>query len=210
MLNNYITINGKGEGEVIEKKSRFIAIAMPVSTEDEVIKHIEETKKQYYDARHNCYAYQIGKNSLIQRYSDDGEPKGTAGIPMLDILKGNNITNALVIVTRYFGGTLLGTGGLVRAYSSAAKLAITNAGIIQKVLHSIIHINVDYTLAGKIQYEILNSGNILKDILYTDRVEFIVLVDTNDTNSFLESIINITNNTAKIIDNGTTYVDKDI
>ena len=120
-----------GSGELEEKKSRFIANTLPISTQEEAIEFIEKIKKQYWDARHNCYAYVLGDRHEIQRFSDDGEPGGTAGKPMLDVLLGEDIHNIVVVVTRYFGGTLLGTGGLVRAYSGATKEGLAGSVILE-------------------------------------------------------------------------------
>ena len=126
----YKTIATSETVEIIEKKSKFIAHVFPVQTQEEAEGHIQKLKKQYWDAAHNCYAYQLGEKSEIQRFSDDGEPQGTAGKPILEVLKGENLTNVLVVVTRYFGGTLLGTGGLVRAYGRTAKEGVIKANII--------------------------------------------------------------------------------
>ena len=124
MLEHYKTIYEGGEGELVEKKSRFIATVRPVETEEEALAFIEEMKKKYWDARHNCYVYSVGMNREATRCSDDGEPSGTAGRPMLDVLLGAGIYNAAIVVTRYFGGVLLGTGGLVRAYSGAVQAGL--------------------------------------------------------------------------------------
>ena len=126
-------------GEIIEKKSRFIANIFYIESESEAEDIIKEIKKEYYDARHNCFAYIIDREN-ISKFSDDGEPSGTAGVPILNILKGRNLSNILVIVTRYFGGTLLGTGGLVRAYSDATIEALKNADIITKIYGKVINI----------------------------------------------------------------------
>ncbi|MDO4299977.1 MAG: YigZ family protein [Clostridia bacterium] len=197
-MEKYITVKGFGTAEIVEKKSRFIAHVKPVTSEDEAIKYIEETKKQYWDARHNCYAYQLGDRNQIQRYSDDGEPGGTAGMPILDVLRGRNIKNTIIVVTRYFGGTLLGTGGLVRAYGSAAREGIAAAGLIERIPHIRYNFTVDYTLSGKVQYEILNGGHILENTVYTDRVEFIVLSEAGKGESLAENIVNLTGNKAEI------------
>lgn len=133
MLSQYKTVYKGGEGEIVEKKSRFIATVVPVHSEEEALKFVEAMKKKYWNATHNCYAYVIGENHELQRYSDDGEPGGTAGKPMLDVLIGEEIHNAAIVVTRYFGGTLLGTGGLVRAYSAAAKQGLASSVIITKI-----------------------------------------------------------------------------
>ena len=135
MLPEYRTIYRGGEDEIVEKKSRFIATVVPVNTEEEALEFVEKTRKKYWDARHNCFAYIIGERGQLQRCSDDGEPNGTAGKPMLDVLLGNELRNVAVVVTRYFGGTLLGTGGLVRAYSGAVKAGLDASMVITKIRH---------------------------------------------------------------------------
>ena len=172
MLDEYTTILNGAEAELIEKKSRFIATVRPVKDENEAKAFIAEMRKKYWDATHNVFAYQIGERNEIQRSSDDGEPQGTAGKPVLDVLMGGDIKNTAVVVTRYFGGTLLGTGGLVRAYGRSAKLGID-------------------TTAGKIQYEITTGEYILKDTVYTDKVEFIVYLDRDNEAEFKEMVSNI-------------------
>ena len=152
MLLEYRIAYKGGEGEIVEKKSRFIATVLPVDQEEEALEFIEKMKKKYWNATHNCYAYVIGERHEIQRYSDDGEPGGTAGRPMLDVLLGEDIHNVAVVVTRYFGGTLLGTGGLVRAYSSATKAGLASSVIITKIPGFKLRISTDYTGLGKIQY----------------------------------------------------------
>lgn len=143
--------------EFVEKKSRFITHIKPVESEQEALAYIESLKKQYWDARHNVYTYIIGENMELQRYSDDGEPQGTGGIPMLEVFRGAELTNTVAVVTRYFGGTLLGTGGLVRAYTRGAKDGIEAAGIVQMTLYTAVSVKVDYTTSGKIQYEIMQQ-----------------------------------------------------
>ncbi len=198
MKKSFKTINERATAEIIEKKSRFIANVLPVDTEEEAISFISSIKKQYYDARHNCFAYIIGKDIPIIRFSDDGEPSGTAGKPILDVLQGEGLENVVVVVTRYFGGTLLGTGGLVRAYGKAAKEGIIEAKIVEMDRYRQVFINVDYSLVGKIQYEITNNNYILIDTKYTDTVEFSLYIKCDIVEEVIKNIINLTNNTAKI------------
>ena len=141
-----------GEGEIVEKKSRFIATVKPVESQEEALDFIAAMKKKYWDATHNCFAFVIGENQELQRCSDDGEPQGTAGRPMLDVLLGEEIHNLAVVVTRYFGGTLLGTGGLVRAYSKAVQEGLKHCVIIEKQQGFLLKMNTDYNGVGKIQY----------------------------------------------------------
>ena len=131
-MEQYKTVLEGGTGEIVEKKSRFIATVRPVKNEEEALAFLEEMRKKYWDARHNCYAYSIGKNREFTRCSDDGEPSGTAGRPMLDVILGEDIYNVAVVVTRYFGGVLLGTGGLVRAYSKAVQEGLAGSIVIEK------------------------------------------------------------------------------
>ena len=133
MLPEYRTIYRGGEDEIVEKKSRFIATVVPVNTEEEALEFVEKTRKKYWDARHNCFAYIIGERGQLQRCSDDGEPSQTAGKPMLDILNSYGLTDCLLVVTRYFGGVLLGTGGLVRAYTAATIEGLKNSESIARI-----------------------------------------------------------------------------
>ena len=158
MLKNYRTVYQGGEGEIVEKKSRFIATVIPAAEEEEALAFIEAMNKKYWNATHNCFAYVIGERNEIQRCSDDGEPSGTAGKPMLDVLLGEELHNTAVVVTRYFGGTLLGTGGLVRAYSSAVKAGLASSVIITKKQGIKLEITTEYTGLGKIQYILAEKG----------------------------------------------------
>lgn len=176
MLSQYKTVYKGGEGEIVEKKSRFIATVVPVHSEEEALKFVEAMKKKYWNATHNCYAYVIGENHELKRYSDDGEPGGTAGKPMLDVLIGEEIHNAAIVVTRYFGGTLLGTGGLVRAYSAAAKQGLASSVIITKNPGVKLRLATDYAGLGKIQYILGQRGIKILDSIYTDKVEIAALV----------------------------------
>ena len=187
-----------GEGEIVEKKSRFIATVCPVNTEEDAVAFIEKTKKKYWDARHNCHAFVIGERNEISRCSDDGEPSGTAGKPMLDVLLGNGLHNVCVVVTRYFGGTLLGTGGLVRAYSKAVQEGIANSLVIEKVLGCKMKIYTDYNGIGKIQYIIGKSQAITLGTEYTDRVCIEILIENDLLNAFKKEIIEATNGKAEL------------
>ena len=205
MLEQYKTIIKQGQNEIIEKKSRFIATVCPVKTEEEAKIFIDEIKKKYWNATHNVFAYQIGEHNEIQRFSDDGEPQGTAGMPVLDVLQREEIKNAVVVVTRYFGGTLLGTGGLVRAYGKAAKEGLIASGICEVILYKKFYITVSYTNSGKVQYEILQNGYELHDTLYTENVTYIVLVKWQQCDFFLKKMIDITGNNVEIKEEETFY-----
>lgn len=182
-----------GEGELVEKKSRFIATVEPVDSEEQALAFIERMRKKYWDASHNCYAYIIGEKNELQRCSDDGEPSQTAGRPMLDVLLGEEIHNTCVVVTRYFGGTLLGTGGLVRAYSGAAKEGLANAAIVTKILARELELTSDYTDIGKIQYILAQKGTITLDTQYSDRVVVRVLAPVGDAKKLEADLIEGTN-----------------
>ena len=199
MKKSFKTVHKHSETEIIEKKSRFIANVLPVSNEQEALDFISNIKKLYYNARHNCFAYVIGGDIPIIRFSDDGEPSGTAGKPILDVLLGEKIENTVIVVTRYFGGTLLGTGGLVRAYGKAAKEGILAAKIVDMDSYNKIFISVDYSFIGKIQYEISNNGHILIDTEYLELVKFTVFVKSDLADDFIKNIINLTNNVANVL-----------
>lgn len=198
MLDEYNTILKSADAEFVEKKSRFISTVCPVQTEDDAKAFILEIKKKYWDATHNVFAYQIGERNEIQRSSDDGEPQGTAGKPVLDVLIGGDIKNTAIVVTRYFGGTLLGTGGLVRAYGKSAKLGIEAAGIAKIKHYKECSVITDYTTSGKIQYEITTGNYILKDTIYTDKVEFIVMLDRDNEQQFFDAVRELSMGKAEI------------
>lgn len=193
MLESYRTIQGPGEALVVEKKSKFIATVCEVKSQEEAEACLQQLRKKYYDARHNCFAYQIGEKNEIQRCSDDGEPQGTAGKPILEVLKGEDVRNTLICVTRYFGGTLLGTGGLVRAYGKAAKEGLLNAGIIEKRRIQLIDVQMNYTLVGKVQYLLGDKGYRIRDSLYTDVVTMQVEVLVGEQDAFCDWLTENTN-----------------
>ena len=172
-----------GKGEIVEKKSRFISIALNVDSPQQALDYVNSIKKKYYDARHNCYAYICGNDGQEKRFSDDGEPSGTAGKPMLDVLEGFGVTNCLVVVTRYFGGTLLGTGGLVKAYSSAAKEALENAGLAEEVCGIRGFITVDYNSVGKLNYILSAGGIYVLDTAYEENVKLDIVGEIEDITS---------------------------
>lgn len=187
-----------GQGEITEKKSRFIATVRPVESEDEAVSFINETKKKYWDARHNCSAFVIGKRQELTRCSDDGEPAGTAGRPMLDVLLKENINNAAVVVTRYFGGVLLGTGGLVRAYQQATKAGLSASEIIEKKDGAVLFIRTDYTGIGRLQYLFAQEKITVMDTAYEADVLVKAVIPENDKKRIEKTIIEQTNGTAKL------------
>lgn len=187
-----------GQGEITEKKSRFIATVRPVESEDEAVSFINETKKKYWDARHNCSAFVIGKRQELTRCSDDGEPAGTAGRPMLDVLLKENIHNAAVVVTRYFGGVLLGTGGLVRAYQQATKAGLSASEIIEKKEGAVLFIRTDYTGIGRLQYLFAQEKITVMDTAYEADVLVKAVIPENDKKRIEKTIIEQTNGTARL------------
>ena len=174
--------------EIIEKKSRFIATVAPAASEEAALDFIDSTKKKYWDARHNCTAFTVGPHHELTRSSDDGEPAGTAGHPMLDVLLKKDIHDAAVVVTRYFGGVLLGTGGLVRAYSSAVAEALEASVILEKKRGVRADIRTDYGDYGKIQYIINQNGILILDSSFTDAVSLLVLVPADDFGGLVSSV----------------------
>ena len=198
MIETFKTVYKPAVAEIIEKKSRFIGHAFPVSDENEALALLEGVRKEHAKAGHNCFAWQIGEAGRFTRQSDDGEPSGTAGMPILDMLRKEGIQNTLVVVTRYFGGTLLGTGGLVRAYGRAAKEAVNAAVVIDKILHQKYYITCSYHLSGKLQYEILQGDNVLLDTIYTDTVKFVVLTKSFQADRFKKAMVNASSNQAVV------------
>lgn len=192
----YNTVDSVGQGEIIEKKSRFIADIFPVVSEEEAFGYLEEIKKKHWDARHHCWAYVIGRNPALERMSDDGEPAGTAGKPILETIRGRGLTNIFVVVTRYFGGTLLGTGGLVRAYSAAVSEGLSHTVIISKIKGFKLKITTEYTGYGKIQYIVAQKGINVLDTIYTDKVEMILLVPQDEEQSLVKTVMEGTNGQA--------------
>ena len=194
MLEHYKTIYEGGEGELVEKKSRFIATVRPVETEEEALAFIEEMKKKYWDARHNCYVYSVGMNREATRCSDDGEPSGTAGRPMLDVLLGAGIYNAAIVVTRYFGGVLLGTGGLVRAYSSSISQALKVATLTTVTTLQEYQIHFSYDLIGKIDHYFRTQNIKVIEQQYEEDVVYHFLVQEDISKDLME----LTNGKIKI------------
>ncbi len=205
MMERYRILYEGGEGELVEKKSRFIATARPVESEEEAVAFVDEIRKKYWDARHHCSAWVIGDRGQIKRCSDDGEPSQTAGRPILDVLTGAEVCNICMVVTRYFGGTLLGTGGLVRAYSGAAQEGLKNSLIVEKIPGSRIRIETDYNGVGKLQYVAGQMGIAILDTEYTEQVAMTFLVPLEDEGSFLAQVTDRTGGRAVILPEGQVY-----
>ncbi|MCI6204228.1 MAG: YigZ family protein [Lachnospiraceae bacterium] len=196
--NGYRVVYEGGEGEIVEKKSRFIATVRPIETEEEAVAFVNEMKKKYWDARHNCSAFVIGSRQEVTRCSDDGEPAQTAGRPMLDVLLREGITNVAVVVTRYFGGVLLGTGGLVRAYQSATQAGLAASKIIEKRQGKKLIIHTDYNGLGKLQYLFGQQKTAILDTEYAADVVLTILVPVEQKDFLYKEIIEQTNGTAQM------------
>ena len=195
----YKIIEYGGEGEIVEKKSRFIAHVQATRTEEEAAAFIEAEKKRYWDARHHCYAYIIGEQGETVRYSDDGEPSGTAGRPILEVLTGSGIRNLTLVVTRYFGGTLLGTGGLVRAYTQAAQAGLADSRAAVMRYGYALTVGTDYTGIGKIQYLLGQRGIPIEESVYTERVSVTFHVPCGEKDRLVRDITEATAGAAKVV-----------
>lgn len=194
----YKIIEYGGEGEVVEKKSRFIAHVQATHTEEEAAAFIEAEKKRYWDARHHCYAYIIGENGETVRYSDDGEPSGTAGRPILEVLTGSGIRGLTLVVTRYFGGTLLGTGGLVRAYTQAAQAGLADSRVALMRYGYAITVETDYNGIGRIQYLLGQRGIPIEEATYTEQVSIGFRVSFEEKDKLIKDITEATAGTARV------------
>ena len=200
---NYKTVVRESVSEDVINKSKFITYVKPVKTEEEAILFVEAIKKKHRDASHNVPIYLIGSKQEIQRYSDDGEPSGTAGVPIISMLKNEGLTNLAIVVTRYFGGVKLGTGGLVRAYTNMAKLGLENSDIIDMITFKVVEVSFDYSLHGSIQNYISSEPKILiKDSIFTEKVKIIIYVKEDDFEGAQERLIDITNSKCDICDIG--------
>ncbi len=203
---SYKTVSDITESVIVEKKSKFIASVFPVDNEKQALEYLASVKSKYPDATHHVYAYIIDENNIF-RYTDDGEPSGTAGMPVLDVLRKEGLVDVLVVVTRYFGGTLLGTGGLVHAYGTSAKEGVLKSEIITRCLCNVVSVTVDYSLSGKIQYEIASQNYILDDTVYDENVTFFICVTPDKTEKLIDDITNITNAQAVFLITDKRYID---
>ncbi len=199
MLQRYRTVRQEAHAEIVIKKSRFIGYAKPVATEEEAVAFIDEIKRLHRTATHNCSAYVVGERDQFQKASDDGEPSGTAGKPILEVIKHKRLKNVAVVVTRYFGGIMLGAGGLVRAYTDGAVAGIEAAGEIEWVLHREVFVEVDYTWYGKLENELHGKGTRLGGTEFTDRVTVKCLPEAPDAESFVAWMTDLTQGQANIV-----------
>ncbi|MED5247299.1 MULTISPECIES: YigZ family protein [Priestia] len=210
MLSQYYTVKQEGSHEITIQKSRFICHMKRVTTEEEAQQFIQDIKKQHWNATHNCSAYLIGERDQFQKANDDGEPSGTAGVPMLEVLKKRGLKDTVVVVTRYFGGIKLGAGGLVRAYGKSVSEALNELGTVKRTLMAVMHTNVDYTWLGKLENELRSSVYLLKEIHYADMVEIETFVEETQTEAFTEWMTELTNGQADIRAGETTYLEEDV
>ena len=202
---SYKTVLKENTAELIEKKSRFIAAVLPVKTEEEAVQFINKKKKEHYDATHNTYAYIVRENN-VARFSDDGEPGGTAGLPMMEVLKKEGLFDVCVVVTRYFGGILLGAGGLVRAYSKSAKLGVDAAEIVTMTTVERYVLNCSYDLFGKVKYMIETGDYILETVDYGEAITVNVCVKTENIERFIKELTEVTNGACEALNIGTDFI----
>ncbi|PIC64469.1 YigZ family protein [Sporosarcina sp. P13] len=193
MRANYKTVQIYGESEFVIQKSRFLSFVKRVETEQDAMDFIQEIKKDHHTATHNCSAYIIGEHDQIQKANDDGEPSGTAGVPILEVLKKQQLKDTVIVVTRYFGGIKLGGGGLIRAYGKAASEGIAATGVVERKLHALTKVTIDYTWLGKVENEVRQSVYPLKEIVYEEDVELFLYVPVEDDITFTEWIMELTN-----------------
>lgn len=210
MLARYFTVKGYGEHEIIIEKSRFICYVSRATTEKEAQSFIQNIKKKHWDATHNCSAYLIGAHDQIQKANDDGEPSGTAGVPMLEVLKKRKLKDTVVVVTRYFGGIKLGAGGLIRAYSKSTSEGLNHTGIVERKLMRVMQTKVDYTLLGKVENEFRQSRYTIKEIHYLENVTFDAYIEEGEKEAFQEWMIELTNGRCIIVEGDMLYLEQDV
>jgi uncharacterized YigZ family protein len=210
MLSHYYTVKEYGEHELIIEKSRFICYIERAATEEDAQNFIQQIKKMHHNANHNCSAYIIGDHDHIQKANDDGEPSGTAGVPMLEVLKKKKIKNTVVVVTRYFGGIKLGTGGLIRAYGKSVSEGLNAVGIVERKLMRVMHTNIDYTWLGKVENELRSSTYLLKGIHYLTDVEVETYVEEAKKEEFMSWMTELTNGKSEISEGDVTYLEQQV
>ena len=197
-MSTYNTVKKYAREETIIKKSKFITSVTQASTEEDAWKFVNKIKEEFSDATHNVFAFRIGRKGEITKQSDDGEPGGTAGKPVLEVIKNEHLKDTVIVVTRYFGGIYLGAGGLVRAYSNAALLGIKKAGIVKKQLYKKLKIKIDYSSWGKLQNELKNISGVVEDAIYEDMITLTVLISPDQLDYLKDLINNLTGGTGDI------------
>lgn len=209
MLSRYLTVKACGEHEIVIEKSRFIAHIQRAETEEQAQEFIQSIKKKHWNATHNCSAYLIGENDQIQKANDDGEPSGTAGVPILEVLKKRHLKDTVVVVTRYFGGIKLGAGGLIRAYGKSTSEGLNAVGIVERRLVQTLHVTIDYTWLGKLEKELRASEYKIKEIHYLDKVEIEVYVEEDKIVIFTEWMVELTNGQVVMNKGNFIYLEED-
>lgn len=210
MKETYYTISQDGQNQIEIKKSKFICHLFRIDNEEQAREYINQIKKEHYKANHNCIAYLLGENFEIQRSSDDGEPSGTAGVPILEVLKKNELQNTLAIVTRYFGGIKLGAGGLIRAYSTSVSEALDKIGIVEGKLQQILAITISYPQLGKLQNYLENEQITIQEINYLEDITVKVAIDIKEIEIFIASIIDLFNSQVTITPLEKAYVENPV
>lgn len=205
MIERYRSVRMSGDKEIVIKKSRFIGHIKPVETEEEAVSFIEEIKKKHWNATHNCSAYMIGERDEVQKQSDDGEPSGTAGKPILEVIKNQRLKNVAIVVTRYFGGIMLGAGGLIRAYTDGAVAAIEAGEAITKVLHREVFVEIDYTWLGKVENELRGRETRMGETTFTDKVRLTCLPVDSEAERFIDFVIDLTQGQSVITEGQQLY-----
>lgn len=210
MLSHYKTVKSYGEHEITIQKSRFIAYVNRVESVEEALAFIEKIKKQNWNATHNCSAYMIGEHDEIQKANDDGEPSGTAGLPILEVIKKRGLKDTVIVVTRFFGGIKLGAGGLIRAYGKSASEGLTAAGIVERRLMKVVTASIDYTWLGKIENELHSSIYGIKEIRYAENVEVDVFVEEQAVQAFCGWMTELTNGQAAYKEGDVLYMENEV
>lgn len=205
MIDTYLTIKEDGQAELEIKKSRFICSLKRIESEEEAKEFIQKIKKEHWKANHNCSAFVLGEQNEIQRSSDDGEPSGTAGVPMLEVLKKNELMNVGAVVTRYFGGTKLGAGGLIRAYSGAVANALHEIGIVQGILQQEVFTTIDYSLLGKLQHYLEQKNLQVKDTQFLENVTLCVMVE--EVHVFQDEVTDLLNGQVTFSEGTSSYIE---
>ncbi|OZB96897.1 YigZ family protein [Paenibacillus sp. XY044] len=205
MIDRYRTVRGAGSKEIVIKKSRFIGHVKPVDSEDDANAFIEEIKKLHWNATHNCSSYMIGERDEIQKQSDDGEPSGTAGKPILEVIRSQGLKNVAIVVTRYFGGIMLGAGGLIRAYTDGAVAAIEAGEAVTRVLHREVFVDIDYTWLGKVENELRGREVRMGETVFTDKVRLKCLPEDREAESFMSWMVDLTQGQSLITEGEKLY-----
>jgi len=210
MRADYYTVKDYGESELVIQKSKFITYVKRAETEEEALDFIQEIKKRHHNASHNCSAYMIGEHDNIQKANDDGEPSGTAGVPILEVLKKQGLKDTVIVVTRYFGGIKLGGGGLIRAYGRATTEGITATGTVERKLHSMMKVTIDYTWLGKVENAVRQSTYPLNEVAYDNGVNLFIHVPVTEMETFISWMTELTNGQAEIVPTSNVFLEFDI